>query len=236
MRARLARSLSLARLALCGVAALASTGAHAGRPMTTEDAGVLPAGSCELETYHARLRDDSPTVRTESLQWGCGATGSTQLALQLQNSHGAGSSLQWAVVGKTRLTADDASLHAAVAWRADAHDDPGKRLRLGGATLLGVITWPVNDSLQAHANLGWIGDHIARQQSTVWSLALEKSLDARWDVMAESFGSDRQQHPWWQLGLRWAAMPERLWLDTSFGRPWGAGQSRALSVGLRAAF
>ena len=56
-------------------------------------------------------------------------------------------------------------------------------------------------------------------------------------VMAETFGDDRLKGgPWWQLGLRWAAIPERLWLDTSLGWHFGDGRERAATVGLRLAF
>ena len=65
--------------------------AWAGRPFSTEDAGVIEKGHCEVEAFGVRLRPPGgPTENGLSAQLGCGVIGRTQLALALEESKAAG--------------------------------------------------------------------------------------------------------------------------------------------------
>src|SRR2546423_8806415 len=70
------------KLAVAVCALLLSPATWAGRPFTTEDAGVIAAGACELETFgaHARASAD-PSDRGGWGQFGCGIGFDTQLAV-----------------------------------------------------------------------------------------------------------------------------------------------------------
>ena len=59
----------------------------------------------------------------------------------------------------------------------------------------------------------------SRRSTTNWALALEHGNSSGVDVMAETFASDRESSPWIQLGLRWAAMPDKLFIDASWSAP-----------------
>ncbi len=77
--------------------------AQAGRPLATEDAGVLDAGSCEFEAFAATERATaSPVLRSHAFQVGCGVGARTQLALGFR-----GALLGWTglVQGKIRMQA-----------------------------------------------------------------------------------------------------------------------------------
>ena len=65
MRTSLRAWLTLVALATAGTA-------HAGRPLQTEDAGILYAGGCENEGAHERLRVSGVTERDTNLPLHCG--------------------------------------------------------------------------------------------------------------------------------------------------------------------
>src|ERR1700740_1820161 len=70
---------------------LAAHCAHAGRPLTTEDAAVIEHGKCETEGFAARMTEPgAPTLNLDSLQLSCGIPGNTQLALAAQRGRGDG--------------------------------------------------------------------------------------------------------------------------------------------------
>src|SRR5574343_1339828 len=226
-------------LPVLGSLVLMAGPALAGRPLATEDAGVLGAGECEVESYLGRARErGAPSATQQSVQLGCGTPVDTQVALQLQRARQSGAAASaWNVVGKTSVVDggdDDPSF--ALAWSFGQVRETG-RWRWDPQTVNAVASWPLAPRLTLHGNLGWSHSSQARQSRTTWCVALEHASSDTLDVMAETFGDDRLRGgPWWQLGLRWAAIPERLWLDTSLGWHFGDGRERAATVGLRLAF
>jgi len=72
---------------------MAASCAHAGRPLTTEDAGVIEHGKCEVEGLAARMTEsDDPRLDLDSLQFSCGAGADRQLALAAQRDRSDGAS------------------------------------------------------------------------------------------------------------------------------------------------
>lgn len=213
---------------------------HAGRPLVTEDAGVLDPGECELESYLGRSHEPAaPDTTLGSAQIGCGALEGTQLALLHQRSRSdAARTRSWTLAGKTRLVdgGDDAPSWT-LAWGLGQHDDgSGAGLRTDQASLNGVVSWPLAKDLHLHGNLGWSHSRVAHQSRTSWAVALEHATTDSLDLMGELFDDDRSRAPWLQLGLRWAVVPERLWLDASQGWQGGGTRARAFTLGLRLAF
>ncbi len=222
---------------LFGLGALLSHPAHAGRPMVTEDAGVLDSGDCELESFKAWARArQSASEQLLSAQIGCGIGWNSQLALAASRwQSGSARTPGLTLSGKTALNqATEGGAAWALAWAVAAEDD-GSWSHTGHA-LNGVVSVPLNDTLNLHANLGWSHARREHQQTTHWAIGLEQSLNDRWDLTGESFGDDRDHDPWFQIGLRWAALPERLSLDTSLGRQSGSQQATVFSLGLKLAF
>jgi len=58
-------------------AGLAPLPALAGRPLQTDDAGVLKRGACELEGASTRLSAPAGSTRDNALQLGCGVAASS---------------------------------------------------------------------------------------------------------------------------------------------------------------
>lgn len=210
-------------LAACGPA-------EAGRPLQTEDAGVIDPGGCELEGAHSEWRQDGARVRQSSLQLGCGIGGGTEVAVQALRPR------ELALVGKTQLTsAGPAQL--TLAWTL-AHRHVETAWRRSGASLNLVASAPAGPDWTLHANLGHLRDELQRRRSTTWALAAEHNglgADGRWQPMAEVFGDDRGR-PWANAALRVMLVPDRVFVDGSIGRQLGGTRARLATAGFKLAF
>jgi hypothetical protein len=222
--------------ALCA-AALAP--AIAGRPLETEDAGVLERGSCEVEGYAARLSAPGSRERTHSLQSGCGVGLSTQLALAVTLSRADDDAHGAHFGGKTHL------------WRGEAKDGEAPALTLAYAlhgVKLGGQDWRhaasearlvysrlLTPALWLHANLGHARDEVSRARSTTWGLALEHATSGAWAPMAELFGDDRDA-AWFNLGLRARLARDSWFIDASYGQQMSAAHPRLWTLGFKAVF
>jgi hypothetical protein len=165
-----------ARLILLGL--LACTGAaQAGRPLATEDAGVIEAGGCEIEAVWASHRAGGARSHLGTAQFGCGVAGHTQLALLAGRERADGSSAQlFVAIGKHQLHSwgpEDAQSQFAIAWSLQARREPGASLGRSGADVKAVWSVPMAGLATLHANLGHARDLVAREASTTWNLALE---------------------------------------------------------------
>ncbi|MFG6468210.1 hypothetical protein [Roseateles sp. BYS87W] len=214
-------------MALTGWVAVA---AQAGRPLQTEDAGVIEVRHCEVEGVRSRWQQAEGGLSQSSLQLGCGLVVGTEVAFQAIDPS------EFALVGKTQLVAvGDAQL--TLAWTL-AHRHVAAGWRRSGAGLTLAWTAPLAPHWDLHANLGHQRDEMRRSGSTVWALAAEHhglGEDGRWQPMAEVFGDDRGQ-PWVNAALRFAAVPQRAFLDGSLGQRLGAGRARLVTLGFKLAW
>lgn len=215
--------------------------AQAGRPLQTEDAGVLDRGACEIEGATARLTVDGASARDSSLQLGCGVGASTQLALAVSHASADGSSARGIELnGKTELwkgrpvKADQAAA-LTLAYAVASAKVTGDSWRHAATDLNLVYSRPLAGELTLHANLGHSRDEIAKTRSTTWALALEHAGFGAWAPMAEVFGDDRDA-AWWNLGLRFTAVPDKLFIDTSYGRQMTGGTPTLWTLGFKVAF
>lgn len=221
--------------------AAAPAAVQAGRPLATEDAGLLQRGSCESESFVAHTSErtsehTSPKVQTLSTQLGCGVGANSQLALAVARAtavgmHGHSLSL----AGKAGLIDATPNTPAlTLAWALTATQQAGRKLRHEQTTLNLVASHRFADPLTVHANLGWTRNRSAQTSSVTWNLAAEYSLGHGVDVMAERYG---QQHgaPWVGAGLR-LAVSERLFLDASYARQSGSARARLATLGVKLVF
>jgi hypothetical protein len=226
-----------AALSVLIAAAVHSAGALAGRPLQTEDAGVLGRGECELEGVGARASArEAPTERAGGAQVGCGFGFDSQAALFAGRARAAGEQVdELALVGKTALRElTDSRTGVVIAWALGAQRAGGGSFRHEATEVRAVVTHPVGPWL-LHANLGAARSQAERQNSTIWSVAAERTGLGPIDAMAEVFGDDRDD-PWINAGLRWTAIVDRLFIDGSYGVQTNRGRARLLTVGLKYAF
>jgi hypothetical protein len=204
--------------------------AEAGRPLQTEDAGVIDPGGCELEGAHSEWRQPGAGVRLSSLQLGCGLGAGTEVALQAVRPR------ELALVGKTQLMAVGAT-QLTLAWTL-AHRHVETARRRSGASLNLVASAPAGADWTLHANLGHLRDELQRRRSTTWALAAEHNglgPEGRWQPMAEVFGDDRGR-PWANAALRVTLVPDRVFVDGSLGRQLGGMRARLATAGFKFAF
>jgi len=224
--------------ALVGVSMI-PTAVRAARPMATDDAGVLDAQTCELEAFSARWgAPGRPSLQVTGLQSSYGVGWDSQLALAWASVGPTGqASHTLALTGKTRLNdATETETAFALAWGLGAHQSHEHSLRHELSYLTAVMTQPLTPDLNLHTNVSWARFRPTQQNSLAWSVGLEHRWQERLDLTADSFANSQDHALWLQLGLRFAAVPDRLYLDSSWGRQTGGSASNTFNVGMRLAF
>ena len=212
--------------------------AWAGRPLATEDAGVLGRGDCEIESFAGRAHTaDSDTETTRWAQFGCGIGYNTQLAVGAGGEKAAGATTRIAALaGKTylrELTDDQSGVVLAYAFLGAK--EPGEGFKHDATEIKAVVSVPSNGWL-LHANLGSNFSHTSKLHSTVWAFAAERpSAVGPVDLMAEVFG-DNHGEPWTQFGARWQVVPERFFVDASWGVQTDSARTKLVTIGLKLAF
>ena len=226
-------------LLLAAASALTCSAAIAGRPMATEDAGVLEASDCELESFIGANRPrGGPTERVLSLQVGCGVGAHSQVAVAIARASAEGDAVRsLTLLGKTALNpgAEDSAPKLALAWALGADSARGG-LKHESSALNAVVSWPLHEEVSLHLNLGWGHSAADKQSTTSWAAGVEHHVRDDLDLTAETFGNDRDASPWVQVGLRWAVKPEKFYVDTSYGVQTGGERGKAVTLGLRWAF
>jgi hypothetical protein len=224
------------RVIVVTVALLAGAPVHAGRPLQTEDAGVLERGDCEVELAVARERGEQPTVRGGRAQFGCGVGLHSQLAVSLGRARDSTERSDAAAVsGKTwlrELTDDHTGV--TIAWAAGWLRPRGGSTGREAADVRAVVTHPIGAWL-LHANVGWNRDALEHRDSTVWGAAVERTGLGPVDAMVEFFGDDRDR-PWANAGLRWHAVQDRVFVDGSYGRRLHRDGGTLVTLGMKVAF
>jgi hypothetical protein len=235
--------MHLRALCLAVTTAMTVLDAHAGRPLQTEDAGVLEPGAWELELAHSRVRLGAARAHDTSVQLARGIGWDSQFALAVGRARSGGERADSAAaLGKTELWNNgnkDGAAALTLAWAVTGIKAGTDGWRHAATDLTLVYSRPLAGGLTLHANLGHARDEFERIGSTGWGLALEHDGvavgDGRLAPMAELFGDDRGSR-WWNTGLRWTVRPDAVWLDASFGREFASQPATLVTFGLKIAF
>ena len=213
---------------------LAASAAEAGRPLQAEDAPVMDPHACELEGAHSDWHGQGRDAHQSYLQLGCGIGGGTEVALQAFTPR------EFAVNGKTQFFSTpwgDGDAQLSLAYSL-SHRHVETAWRRSGVGLILVATAPLSRDWVLHANLGHQRDELAHRRSTTWALAAEHNglgEGGRWQPMAEVFGDDRGSR-WANAALRVALVPDRVFVDASWGRQLGGTRARLATAGFKLAF
>ncbi|WP_395398978.1 hypothetical protein ACHMW6_19150 [Pseudoduganella sp. UC29_106] len=208
--------------------ALACTQAHAGRPMTTDDASILDPNSCQLETWTLRSRASNefwamPACRVGEFELaaGAGRAGTSDA----RKTYGV---LQAKTVFKP-LDVNDWGIGLAFGTQFDT------RKGLSGDRYAYVpISWSLNDDrLQLHTNLGWLREKATQRDFATWALGAEAQVAENGWLSLESFGRN-DGRPSYQVGARMWLVQDRIQLDGSLSdRVHHSHPERALTLGLK---
>lgn len=190
--------------------------------------------ACELEGAHGDWRLGGDGQRQTGLQLGCGVGWGTEVALNAIKPR------ELALNGKTLLASQtwaDGDAQLTLAWSlSHRHVETVWRRSSAGLILVGSV--PLSRDLTLHANLGHQRDEMQHRRSTTWALAVEHGgfgEGGRWQPMAEVFGDDRGR-PWANAALRVVLVPDRVFVDASYGRQCSGPRARLTTAGFKLAF
>jgi hypothetical protein len=208
--------------AIAVTAALWTADGHAaGGHFGIDDAAVLDAGTCQIETWWERtdhagsLLHGGPACRIGPVELGLNAD-------RIQPGDRApqtlvGPQIKWATAIDDRVSI---GLVALVAWQGSAP-------RYAGATVYAPLTLRAADAVLLHVNVGrdWLRDTRSRGRAGV---SLEWQAAPEWTIVGERFhqyGSDFAR-----LGVRWQQSP-LLGFDLSRARGVGATSAGIWTLG-----
>jgi hypothetical protein len=216
---------------------LLAPAAHAGRPLVTEDAGVLAGRDCEWESAALSTRQaGSPRVTELLTQLGCGIGLDTQAALAVGRARSNGASEHsLALLGKTGLVAaEEGGTAWTLAWGLVGYRPTNNSLRHDLSFLNLVVTHSLGDGFTGHANAGLTHSRSAGQTTANWNLALEWAQRDGLEWMGEVYGAERSK-PWLGLGVRWS--PSKDWsFNASLARQSETPRVNLLSLGFKLGF
>jgi hypothetical protein len=224
---------------LIGILLLLWSGiADAGRPLVTEDAGVLGKGECEIEAFYQNISaSDAPTTLGWSAQLACGlGVINTQIALGGLRVSTAGEHTNGlAFIGKTGLRElTDDQVGIALAYEIGGAKVTGQSFKHETTGIRGVVTVPV-DKWLFHGNLGWFRLESEDSDATTWFVAAERTEIGPFDLAAEAFG-EFGSPTWVNLAARWALVPEKFFLDASYGMQTSGEREKLFTIGVKFAF
>jgi hypothetical protein len=216
------------------VIALCSPGVQAGAPLITDDAAVIDAKSCQLESWMEAARG----ARAYWLVPACNFTGKVEMAIGLggANPDGEPSSRQYALQAKTVFGEGEDGF-----WSVGA---VGGVLRDSGPVQDGASSWSYyakgllslhpDDALEVDLNLGANNVYGAGATLVAGAAAQFELMPRAATLFAEVFRDERGPGKY-QVGARYAFIPSRLEAYVSYGNRLGnaAGDSWWAIAGIR---
>ena len=231
---------TLRKRMLVGVALVVATcipcgHARAARPLVVDDARVIDAGSCQLETWRRNNRDSKETWALP----GCNPTGNLELTL-----------------GSAELPVDDLGLRSTTRtvqmqgktlFRNLETNSYSYGLAAGGVVrsrgaadqvpnyyaYLPLTRSLLDDRWFVHANLGVQRAGANPQNGMTYGIGTEYEIIPRVFAMVETYGDNHHRNSY-QGGVRVWIVPNRVQIDATVGTIAGDyGGSRWFSIGLR---
>jgi hypothetical protein len=229
---------TFAPLAALGLALAAAMPARADRPLLTETADVIDRGSCQVEAVAGSARFGGGSgVKTDlwDAAFTCGIGYSTQPFVGYSHARSASSKVEGLVVGgKTTVIAPQGSRPGlGVGYGVFGSKEPGSGWETGGGYADALATMALAKGVLAHANLGVTRDRIAKRNTTVWSLGLER--EGNLTLAADLFGDDRSEVTSASVGAGYR-FGERFSVNAVYTTDLDKPRLRIFSVGVKLEF
>ena len=208
---------------------------YAARPMITDDARIVDAKACQVETWARRNVDSTEFWALPA----CNPFGNAELTFggALTNEN-----------GETHLTDNQAQVKT-LFRPYDAENRWGVGLAVGTVRRPHretYNTWPGDyyfyvpvsmavgsDDLVLHVNGGAARHRDEGRTIGTWGIGAEARINERLYFIPETFSNDRGR-PFYQLGLRFWVVPSRMQVDATFGnRLVSETRERWFSIGMR---
>lgn len=233
----------LLRLTICPILAPAAlllvlaTPAHAGRPLSTDDAATAGASTCQVEAWHAR----TSAQRAWVLAPACSIGDSFEFGLEAVRPSprdgtqlGGAVALKWVPSGATFDTPLGAlALGAKLGSAFIKPHGAGWRRTDAGALALASLT-PA-DRWSVFANAGTLRDRAAGVSATLLNVAAAYQPADTWLAFVETLASDRRAVLGGAVrgaGVRWWASKDQLGVDLTASRQAGGSSGTLWTVGV----
>ena len=198
--------------------------------MVTDDARIVDDKSCQVESW---LKSSSGSDEYWALP-SCNFTGNFEFAAggAVTRQNGMGKTSDLVLQGKTLFkTLEPNGWAWGLVGGAVSHPDVSKEM-FGDVYAYVPATFSFrDDTALLHVNLGWLNDRLAHRHALTWGVGGEIEMTPRTWLIAESYG-ENQGRPYYQLGLRYWIVPNRVQLDATYGNRSHGGENW-FSIGLR---
>ena len=206
--------------------------AEAARPMMTDDARIVDPKSCQLESW---VRD-SKHMTEYWAQPGCNVAENAEItiggSLEGENGHSSFANEIYQIKSIIRPIDINQTGYSIVLGNAR---DPKRRMNkvIQDWYLNVPISYPYNDRLVIHTNLGVTHLTDERTEKINWGLSSEYNYNERVDLISEVFNQSSNS-TFFQFGLRYWLIKNRAQIDTTYMNSFNhINEDQSFSVGLR---
>lgn len=210
---------------------VAAPHADAARPMLTDDARLVDAKTCQLESW---IKSDEDSTEYWALP-ACNPSGNLELTLGGARTRTDSGTHTSDVVAQGKLLLkplESGGWGMGLAAGMDRHPQSSEDGRDWYVYMPSSFSFRA-DRLVLHTNLGWLRPQETRADRMTWGIGVETQLTPRSWLIAETF-SQTESKPSYQFGLRHWLVANRIQIDTTYGNRFGGhGDERWLSLGLR---
>jgi hypothetical protein len=206
--------------------------AFAGRPLTTEDASVLPDKACQVEAWVDRGRTATNTWVVPAcnfganIEWQAGGV----------RTHAEGQTITSEMYAQAKTVfrgAPDAPLKAGLILGVTRRPIEPEHNGWHNPYAIVPLTYTQRDSTNTfHTALGVRHDRSSGRNVTLWGIAAERAIGERFTALGEVFG-ENARNPFYRIGGRYTAIRDHLDIDlTIVARPGGTREERFVSLGV----
>lgn len=225
----------MTRFVLLVALAAAAANTWAARPMVTDDARIVDAKACQVESWVRAERHGTnqfwavpACTPVENFEITVGAG----LERSVGQERMADSLLQFKSLLRP-LRTNDWGLALSLIRSVERGLEPGARDAPSHALNLPLSVSLRDDAWVLHVNAGLREDRVGRRTHATWGLGSEVMLRDRLQLIAETYGESGHR-PFAHGGLRYWLVPDKVQVDTTVGTRVRAGSSeRWFTIGVR---
>lgn len=218
---------------------LASLPAFAARPFNTDDARIVDAGGCQIETFVKKQRNAGE--REDWFLPGCNPGGSHEFTFGGLNIRNDAEGRASALIAQAKtllkpLQADGygVALTLGATRQRPFAADPASHWS-PFVNLISSISLR-SDAVVVHVNAGALDDRNAGMMRPTWGIGGEILIAPRLYAIVESYGQ-KGEKAGEQIGVRYWAVPNRLQVDGTLGSQRSGPPARSwISLGIRFLF
>ena len=205
---------------------------YAARPMLTDDARIVDAKSCQLESW---VRDSKNVTEYWALP-ACNVSENLEVtiggSLEGESGHSSFANELYQMKSIIQPIAINQTGYSIVLGNGR---DPKRTMNkvIQDWYLNVPISYPYNDRLVIHTNLGVTHLTDEKTEKMNWGLSSEYNYNERVDLISEIFNQSSNS-TYFQFGLRYWLIKNRAQIDTTYMNSFNhIGEDQSFSIGLR---